>query len=163
MRSEMQEKGAHSRQYGHSILAFIILHSAFCLRAWGQYSIDWLSVDGGGGTSSGGGYSLAGTIGQPDAGVTMTGCGYSIDGGFWGMTAAIQTPSAPCLTIARTPPNGFIISWPSPSSGWALWQNTDLNTANWSEVLATPADDGTTKSVTVTPAQGNRFYRLKKQ
>ena len=35
--------------------------------AFGQYAIDWSTVDGGGGTSSGGGYELRGTIGQPDA------------------------------------------------------------------------------------------------
>jgi len=32
-----------------------------------QYSIDWSTIDGGGGTSTGGDYSLSGTIGQPDA------------------------------------------------------------------------------------------------
>jgi len=31
-------------------------------------SIDWHTIDGGGGTSSGGVYSVVGTIGQPDAG-----------------------------------------------------------------------------------------------
>ena len=32
------------------------------------YSIDWYTIDGGGGTSTGGVYSVSGTIGQPDAG-----------------------------------------------------------------------------------------------
>jgi hypothetical protein len=32
--------------------------------------------------SIGGGYELAGTIGQPDAGV-LTGGGYTLGGGFW--------------------------------------------------------------------------------
>ena len=50
-----------------------LLPSAFCLRAWGQsYSIDWSTIDGGGGTSTGGVYTVSGTIGQPDAG-TMSG------------------------------------------------------------------------------------------
>ena len=49
-----------------------------------SYSIPWWTVDGGGGTSTGGGYTLSGTIGQPDAGV-MTGGGYSLTGGFWGL------------------------------------------------------------------------------
>jgi hypothetical protein len=40
-------------------------------------------VDGGGATfSTGGGYSLGGTAGQPDAGV-LTGGGYTLGGGFW--------------------------------------------------------------------------------
>lgn len=32
-----------------------------------SYSIDWFTIDGGGGTSTGGVYSVSGTIGQPDA------------------------------------------------------------------------------------------------
>ena len=47
------------------------------------YSIDWWTTDGGGGISSGGGYSLEGTIGQPDAGL-LSGGGYSLTGGYWG-------------------------------------------------------------------------------
>jgi hypothetical protein len=33
-----------------------------------SYSLDWITVDSGGGHSAGGTYSLTGTIGQPDAG-----------------------------------------------------------------------------------------------
>jgi len=47
------------------------------------YDLRWSTVDGGGYTfSTGPGYTLGGTIGQPDAGV-MTGPGYRLDGGFW--------------------------------------------------------------------------------
>jgi hypothetical protein len=47
------------------------------------YTLDWWTVDGGGATfSTGGGYSLGGTAGQPDAGV-LTGGGYTLGGGFW--------------------------------------------------------------------------------
>lgn len=49
----------------------------------GGYDLTWNTVDGGGQTfSMGGGYSLGGTIGQPDAGV-LTGGGYTLGGGFW--------------------------------------------------------------------------------
>jgi hypothetical protein len=44
--------------------------------------LDWYTIDGGGGTSSGGDYSLSGTIGQPDAG-GMSGGDYDLSGGFW--------------------------------------------------------------------------------
>jgi len=123
--------------------------------------LDWSTVDGGGGTSTGGVYTVSGTIGQPDAG-TMRGGNYTLDGGFWGIIAAIQVPGAPWLTIMQSATNSVIISWPSPSTGWTLYQNTDLNTVSWSQVLTTPNDDGTTKSVTVAPPAGNCFYRLKK-
>ncbi len=50
----------------------------------GPYSIPWSTIDGGGViNSTGGAYSLSGTIGQPDAGPTMTGGSYSLTGGFW--------------------------------------------------------------------------------
>ena len=48
-----------------------------------QYSIDWYKIAGGGGTSTGGTYSVSGTIGQPDASGPMTGGNYSLTGGFW--------------------------------------------------------------------------------
>ena len=48
------------------------------------YEISWYTVDGGGATlSTGGGYTLGGTAGQPDAGV-LAGGGYVLAGGFWG-------------------------------------------------------------------------------
>jgi len=50
----------------------------------GGYDLTWNTVDAGGYTfSTGGDYSLGGTIGQPDAGV-LTGGDYTLGGGFWG-------------------------------------------------------------------------------
>jgi len=50
----------------------------------GGYDLSWNTVDGGGAMfSTGGSYSLGGTIGQPDAG-TLSGGGYALAGGFWG-------------------------------------------------------------------------------
>ena len=92
----------------------------------------------------------------------MKGGNYSLDGGFWGIIAAVQSPGAPWLTITRTITNSVIISWPSPSTDWTLQQHTNLSTTNWVGVATTPNDDGNTKSVTVAPLLGNRFYRLKK-
>jgi hypothetical protein len=51
------------------------------------YDLAWWTVDGGGETfSTGGSYTLGGTIGQPDAGV-MSGGTYTLGGGFWGSEA----------------------------------------------------------------------------
>jgi hypothetical protein len=48
------------------------------------FDLSWWTVDGGGGTfSTGGDYTLGGTIGQPDAGL-LTGGDYTMGGGFWG-------------------------------------------------------------------------------
>ena len=49
---------------------------------WTRLEI-WWTVDGGGGKTSGDGYVLMGTIGQPDAGSALTSGGYTMIGGFW--------------------------------------------------------------------------------
>jgi len=71
------------------------LFSAFGLAAGAQYAITWHTIDGGGDTSTGGVYSISGTIGQPDAGATMTNGQYAITGGFWVLPSAIQVGGAP--------------------------------------------------------------------
>jgi hypothetical protein len=125
-----------------------------------NYSIDWFTIDGGGGTSTGGVYRVSGTIGQPDAG-HLAGAGYTIDGGFWSLISAVQTPGSPLLTIARTTTNTVAVSWPSPSTGFTLQQNTNgIATPNWSNVVAIPNDNGTTKTIIVNQTTGNGYYRL---
>jgi len=47
------------------------------------YDLTWNTIDNGGGTSSNGGYTLDGTIGQPDAGAPMSNGDYVLNGGFW--------------------------------------------------------------------------------
>lgn len=50
-----------------------------------EFSISRYTLDGGGGSSTGGTFSLTGTIGQFDASVqAATGGPYSLSGGFWG-------------------------------------------------------------------------------
>lgn len=47
------------------------------------YSLDWWTVDGGGGLASGGSFGLHGSIGQADSGA-LSGGVFSLQGGFWG-------------------------------------------------------------------------------
>lgn len=67
--------------------------------ALAQHSIDWYTIDGGGAMyTSGGGFELSGTIGQPDAGSfasPMTGGGFELVGGFWAVAAAAACPGNP--------------------------------------------------------------------
>ena len=58
------------------------------LLAHAAVAIDWWTVDGGGGTSTGGSYEVTGTVGQPDASTAdaMAGAGVMLTGGFWGVT-----------------------------------------------------------------------------
>jgi hypothetical protein len=76
------------------VLAALLLLVSVVL-AQGGYDISWFTVDGGGGTSSGGAYTLSGTAGQPDAGV-LGGGTYTVTGGFW---AGAAGPMPPVATI----------------------------------------------------------------
>ena len=125
-----------------------------------QYSVDWYKISGGGGTSTNGQFSVSGTIGQSAAGVAMSGGNYSVTGGFWSLISVVQTLGAPVLTVAHSG-NNVTISWPSPSSGFVLQQNSNLATTNWTTSGYSIFDDGTTKSITITSATGNLFFRLK--
>jgi len=151
----------YSRRHSRLLILSAVVLTTFATRiAAQQYAIDWFTIDGGGGTSTGGVYSVSGTIGQPDAGKMGSG-NFTIDGGFWGIISALQTPGAPLLSIARTTTNTVAVFWPSPSTGFVLQQNTNsASSVNWSNVLTTPSDDATTKTVIVNPPTGNRFYRL---
>ena len=125
-----------------------------------QYSIDWHDVASGGGSSTGGVYSVSGTIGQHDAGGPMAGGDYSLTGGFWSLLAAVQMPGAPLLKIFLTTTNTAVVYWPSPSTGFNLRQNTSLGTTSWVVPSETLNDNGTNKFIIVRPPAGNRFYRL---
>ena len=124
-----------------------------------QYAIDWFTIDGGGGTSTGGVYSVTGTIGQPDAG-HLSGGNYTVDGGFWGVIAVVQMPGAPLLSVSRTTTNTVLLSWLYPSTGFALQQNGALDTTNWTSVTNLPAHVGDQSQVILPPPAGNRYYRL---
>jgi hypothetical protein len=140
------------------LLVLAILGFALAMRA--QYSINWWTIDGGGGTSTGGVYTVTGTIGQPDAGA-LTGGNFSLVGGFWSHVAAVPTPGAPLLTIFRTTTNTVVVSWPSPSTGFALQQTLSLSPTNWTAAPA-PADNGTVKYITINPPVGSTYFRLVK-
>lgn len=60
----------------------------------GQWDLAWYTIDGGGTTSStGGGFALSGTIGQPDTG-SLSGGEYTLKGGFWGVRAGWGAPAS---------------------------------------------------------------------
>jgi len=136
-------------------VVFVLL---LCNSAFAQYSIDWFTVDGGGGTTSDGVYEISGTIGQPDAGSVIAG-DYVIEGGFWSDLEA--APELPGLTIELVSPSSVLVSWPAPANGFVLQQNTNVTTTNWVAVTNPPVVANGEKQVTVSPLVGNRYYRLK--
>ncbi len=65
------------------VFSILLLAVPFCYaQSGGDYALIWSTIDGGGGTSAGGSYTLTGTIGQPDAGA-MSGHTFELLGGFW--------------------------------------------------------------------------------
>ena len=138
-------------------IAFLLFTFAPCAQ---QFSIDWFKVSGGG-TSTGGVYSVSGTIGQPDANpLPLTGGNYSLTGGFWSLLSALQTPGAPLLSIERQGADVRVF-WPLPASGFVLDQSLAV-TGAWSQVFFPYATNATAISITVPAPAGNKFYRLRK-
>jgi hypothetical protein len=121
-----------------------------------NYSIDWYTIDGGGGTSSGGAYTVSGTIGQPDASTTLlTGGNYSLQGGFWPGIIVPSTGDAPTLFIQLAGVSA-IISWSPATPGFTLQQTDSLTSPSWS-----PAPAGNPTSP-LPAGTGTTYYRLLK-
>ncbi len=119
------------------------------------FSITWSTIDGGGGMSTGGVYTVRGTIGQPDAGVTLTNGPYSITGGFWAMPIAVQVGGAPLLTIVAAGSGQAQVSWSPQTPGYVLQETWSLAPANWTNSIS-----GSTNPVVVPAVNPARFYRL---
>jgi len=67
----------------------------------------------------------------------MSGGPFTLQGGFWGLVAAVQTPGAPHLSITNVA--GLVtVSWPVPANGWVLEQTNRLPSvaAPWPVVTA---------------------------
>lgn len=121
--------------------------------AWvqGGYDISWISTDNGGGISSGGPFTLAGAIGQPEAG-RLSGGTFVLKGGFWG---GVFADLSPALSFEHDG-NSIIIFWAPTTSGLVLETSESLYpAAKWTPVTT----DGQC-SVTITPASRAQFYRL---
>jgi hypothetical protein len=139
-----------------TILIICLLTSGFYFPASAQhYSIDSHTMDGGGGTSTGGVYSISGTIGQPDASTTtMTGGSFSLSGGFWSLIA-VQTPGAPTLTIVPAGSEQATISWSPDTPGFVLQETLSFSPTNWMNSAS-----GSTNPITVPSVSNTKFYRL---
>jgi len=91
----------------------------------------------------------------------MSGGNFSLEGGFWSIIAAVQTPGAPLLRVVLTSTNTVIVAWPAPSTGFSLQQNAALGSTNWLGVTNSQALVGSETQVLISMPAGNRFYRLK--
>jgi hypothetical protein len=120
----------------------------------GGFELTWSTIDGGSYMSStGGGFSLSGTVGQPDSG-SLSSEGYSLEGGFWPVMIAPSSGGAPTLYIQRGV-NAVVISWAAEPAGFYLESSTNPGGGTWT---AAP-----TGNPVIVPVMGSaQFYRLKK-
>jgi len=140
------------------------LSLAFCLttqRVNAQdYAIDWHQVAGGGGLSMGGTFSVTGTIGQPDAGATLSGGEYSLTGGFWSLVSVLQAAGSPTLSI-RYAGGTATVYWQA-HDGFFLQENHDLNApGGWTNSLGSVTVSGVSFHK-VGSSVGPLFFRLKR-
>jgi hypothetical protein len=141
-----------------TILSCLLLLAGSSVMGLAQsYSIDWFTIDGGGGTSTGGVFTVSGTIGQPDAGGPMVGGNYSLVGGFWALPIAVPTPGTPTLHIVHGAPGFATVSWDPVTPGFVLQQSDNLTTPSWSD-----APSGAANPVAVPATLPSKFYRLRK-
>jgi hypothetical protein len=73
----------------------------------------------------------------------------------------VNPPPSPRLDIQLTSANTVVISWPAPSTGFNLQQNSTFSPTNWVDVTTAPVLTDGRKEVIVSPPIGTLFYRLR--
>ncbi len=114
---------SHKRTIGMMLLVIVVVRP---MGIFGQYRIDWYTIDGGGGRSSGGGYTLTGTIGQADSAYS-SGVGYEVLGGFW--------PGGPMCFVEFDDFARFAEQWLQTGAGLAgdidMDNDVDVDDLSW--------------------------------
>ncbi|HEY1171299.1 MAG TPA: hypothetical protein VGH19_08035 [Verrucomicrobiae bacterium] len=143
-------------------LIFLTLVQLAALTFASDIALPSSAISSGGGNSSGGPYSLLGTIGQPATMISSNGQ-YRLDPGFWAVALAVQTEGAPVLSIQRTG-NQVILSWSSLTDEFVLQKTTTLGASPlWQDVLTSPVSNAESRSVTLALQPWHQFFRLRKQ
>ena len=142
------------------LIAILFIGMALSMTTHAQtgdnFTLTWSTLDGGGGTSAGGAYSMSGTVGQPDAGLASGGL-FTLEGGFWPGT--VPEPG-PRLRITLSGGGSVVISWPKSATGFKLQHRLALLTGTWSDVTTAPLTFGDEKLVALSATDPQRFYRL---
>lgn len=114
----------------------------------------WQAVHAGGGTATGEGYVLSGSIGQVESGEVVVGGDYTWRGGFWTAWAGVvENQEAPRLVISWSG-DGLILSWTEGVGVYTLQESGDLEAGDW--VIS-----GVENGVPLAPSSGRAvYYRL---
>ena len=154
----VQDSGSSRMAWSLALLALVL---GAGLASAQPYAVSWFKIAGGGGTSTGGVFTVSGTIGQPEAGNAMTTGPYAVTGGFWPGVNLVQTPGAPLLNVEQIIGGSVRIFWLRPATGFVLDQSPTV-TGAWSQVSFPYTTNATDISITVPAPAGNKFYRLRK-
>lgn len=92
--------------------------------------------------------------------MTVAGGGFNYNFPPYSLTLFTLVPTGPSLTVSQNGSKTVVVSWPYPSVGWNLLQNTDLTTTNWTTPPETIQNDGTNNFILIAPPVGNRFFEL---
>jgi hypothetical protein len=128
-----------------------------------QLSIGWAKIAAGSSTSSGGAYSVSGTIGQAVAAVAVNGGNYTLENGYWGIIAGVQSSGVPFLAIIAA---GHLLGSDSQLEfngdlGQTYMLQASTNLKVWETVLTFTCTNS--PMVVVDPDAGSyprRFYRI---
>jgi hypothetical protein len=120
-----------------------------------QFSIGWAKI-GGSGTSSGGAYSLSGTIGPAVAGA-VSGGNYTLGNSQWGIIAGVQATGVSSLAITAA---SLQLAFQG-NLGQTYMLQASTNLTDWETVLTFTCTNS--PMVVVDPEAGSyprRFYRI---
>jgi hypothetical protein len=129
--------------------------------AWGQeFTIESSTLESFDGIAEGGEFTLTGTVASVEPGL--------VSGGEFVLEAEIAVltpePSPPSPTISiSTVGSQVVVEWPVSAGDFILDETAELSaTANWTPVTTPYTTNATHISVTLSAADGTRFFRLRK-
>ena len=126
------------------------------------YHVARFTIDSGGGEAAGNGFTLTGTLGQPDAGHDMQGGSFSMTGGFWtGRAFVVQSDGMPELLIRKE--NAFVVLWwASEDEAIKLQFVESLQSQVWMDVQQVPKRENGASEISLLPQIDKMYFRLRK-
>ena len=95
-----------------------------------QYEVIWSTIGGGEMFSTGGQYGLDGTVGQPEAGTTLSGGDYTLAGGFWpGIEPVCGDAQHPYVRGDMN--RDCYVNWADFTVFAAMWLSSGCTAPNW--------------------------------
>jgi hypothetical protein len=128
------------------IAAMLMLVATALAQSGGSYTLEWFSVDGGGGTSSGGAFVLHGIAGQPDAGAS-SGSSFAITGGYLAVSLTSGQTTTSTATVTSSP------TFTATHTKTATRTFTPSSTATKTSTNPSGATNTPTRTPTKTPTQ----------